>query len=366
MKIPYVNLSKQWLNEKKQILKIIDNLASNELWVGGLEVTRFEKNISKICKTKYAVALNSGTDALTLGLASLGVRRGDEVITTANSFIASTACIVHLGAHPRFIDVLDNQQINHSLIEKEINNKTKAIMLVHLGGRIANIDKIKIISKKYKIPIIEDAAQSIGSKYRNIPTGSLGKIGCFSTHPLKNLNALGDSGFITTNDKKIYNFVKKASNHGHKNRDQVDRFGYVSRMDTIQAGILNYRLKNLNKIIKIRRRNAELYRRFIKSKKVFIPKEMKEIFNTYHTFVIQVENRNSLKNFLINKKIQTSIHYPIPIHHQPASIKMGYNKKKLPITEKQAKKIITLPVNQFMTVKNIKYISKLINNFYEK
>jgi dTDP-4-amino-4,6-dideoxygalactose transaminase len=364
MKIPYVNLNKQWNTEKKSLLKIIDQVASKNLWVGGGEVQKFEKKISKICKTKYAVALNSGTDALTLGLFSLGIKRGDEVITTSNSFIASTATIVHIGAVPVFVDVLDNQLIDHTKIEDKITKKTKAIMLVHLGGRIANIDYIKKISKKYKIPIIEDAAQSIGSKYRNKPAGSIGEIGCFSAHPLKNLNALGDSGYVTTNNEIIYKTVKSLSNHGHKNRDIVERFGHVSRMDTIQAAILNYRLKNLNKNILKRRKNAELYRKYIKTKKVFITTEDSNVYNTYHTFVIQVDRRDQLKKFLYKKGIFTSIHYPIPIHLQPATKKLKIKTGNLKMTEIQSKKIITLPVNQFLSEKEIKYISKMINIFY--
>ena len=365
MKIPYVNLNKQWNLEKKKILKIIDNIASKNLWVGGEEVQKFEKNIAKVCKTKYAVALNSGTDALTLGLFSLGVKRGDEVITTSNSFVASAATIVHLGAIPVFVDVLNNQLIDHTKIESKINKKTKAIMLVHLGGRIANMDYIGKISKKYNIPIIEDAAQSVGSRYKNKPSGSIGKIGCFSAHPLKNLNALGDSGYITTNSEKIYKTIKILSNHGHKNRDIIETFGHVSRMDTIQAGILNYRLKNLNQTILTRRKNANLYRKYIKTKKVFITEEDPNVFNTYHTFVIQVERRNKLKEFLDKNGISTSIHYPIPIHLQPAAKKLKLDTKNLEMTEKQSQKIITLPVNQFLSEKEIKYICKMVNIFYD-
>tara|TARA_B100000315_G_scaffold258711_1_gene311814 strand:- start:767 stop:1864 length:1098 start_codon:yes stop_codon:yes gene_type:complete len=365
MKIPYVSLFKQWSVEKKYILKIIDYVASNDLWVGGSEITKFEKNISKLCGTRYAVALNSGTDALTLGLYSLGVNRGDEVITTSNSFIASAATIIHLGAVPIFVDVLDNQLIDHKKIEEKISKKTKAIMVVHLGGRIANMNYINKISRKYNIPIIEDAAQSVGSKYHGKSSGSLGTIGCFSAHPLKNLNALGDSGYITTNSKKIYQIIKSLSNHGHENRDIVDKFGYVSRMDTIQAAILNFRIKNLDKTIRIRRRNASLYRKFINNKKIFIPKEDPKVFNTYHTFVIQAENRNNLKKYLEKKGILTSIHYPIPIHLQPAYKKLFNKKVVLKKTELQSKKIITLPVNRFITERQIKYISKMVNNFYE-
>ena len=173
------------------------------------EVVTFENNIKKICGTKFAVSLNSGTDALTLGLCLIGVRRGDEVITPSNSFISSTSVITHVGAKPVFVDVLRDQNIDPEMIEKAITKKTKAIMPVHLTGRVAEMKEIIKISEKYKIPIIEDAAQSIGSKYYGRPSGSFGKVGCFSAHPLKNLNGIGDCGFLTTSDKKLFLSAKK-------------------------------------------------------------------------------------------------------------------------------------------------------------
>ena len=184
MKIPYVNLNLQWRKEKKQLLKIINQTLTNGNWVGGENIEKFEKNISKLCNTKYAASLNSGTDALSFGLHLLGVGRGDEVITTPNSFIASAAVIVHLGAKPVFVDVLSDQTMDPTLLEKAITNKTKAIMPVHLTGRVSEMNEINRVAKKYNIPVIEDAAQSIGSKYYNKPAGSLGAIGCFSAHPL--------------------------------------------------------------------------------------------------------------------------------------------------------------------------------------
>ena len=185
MNIPYVNLNLQWQKERKDLIKIIDQVLKNQSWVGGDSIKVFERNIAKTCNTKYAVALNSGTDALTIGLYILGVRRGDEVITTPNSFIASTSVIVHLGAKPVFVDVLPDQCLDPMLIEKAITKKTKAIMPVHLTGRVCDMNKINKIAKKYKIPVIEDAAQSIGSKFKGKPSGSHGIIGCFSAHPLK-------------------------------------------------------------------------------------------------------------------------------------------------------------------------------------
>ena len=366
IKIPYVNLKKQYQLERKSILKILDKTFSSGSWVGGDEVIRFEKNIAKICKTKYCVALNSGTDALTLSLHLLGVKKGDEVITPPNSFVASTATIVHLGAKPIFVDVKDDQNIDENKIEEKITKKTKAIMPVHLTGRMCAMDKIMKISKKYKIPVIEDCAQSILSKYKNKMSGAWGDVGCFSAHPLKNLNAMGDSGYLTTNNKELYLKVKSLRSHGMDNsRDNIKNFGHVSRMDNIQAAILNFRLKNLKKTIIVRRKNLDTYLKYLDTKKVYFKKENLNEFNTYHTFVIQVEQRDKLKEFLKKKGISTAIHYPVPIHLQSASKDLGYGKNDFPETELQAKKILTLPINQFLKKKDIIYISNLINNFYK-
>lgn len=366
MKIPYVNLDKQSREEKNELVKIFKKVLSSGEYVGGQYIKDFENKISKFCNVKYCISLNSGTDALTLALHALGVRRGDEVITTPNSFIASTSVIVHLGAKPVFVDVLNDQCMNPDLIESKITNKTKVIMPVHLTGRMCNMYKIKEIAKKYKLKIVEDSAQAIGSKYKGIMSGAWGDIGCFSAHPLKNLNAIGDSGFLTTNSKKIYKYINDLKNHGMTNRNIVRNFGYVSRMDNLQAAILNFRFLKLKKIIRTRRENASLYKRFIKTKKVFIPENKSEEFNTFHTFVIQAPNRNGLKKFLKKKKVETSIHYPIPIHLQPASKFLNYKKGDFPETEKQSKRILTLPINQFLKVDQIKYISKLVNDFYKK
>ena len=365
MKINYVNLNLQWKKERKNLIKIIDETLNKDQWVGGKNIDKFERNIAKLCNTKYAVSLNSGTDALTLGLHLLGVRRGDEVITTPNSFIASTAVIVHLGAKPVFVDVLSDQNINPNLLEKAITKKTKAIMPVHLTGRVSEMSEIMKIANKFNIPVIEDAAQSVGSIYKNKPAGSIGKIGCFSAHPLKNLNAIGDSGYLTTNNRKIYKAVMDLRNHGMTDRNRVKRFGHVSRMDNLQAAVLNYRLKKLNKIILKRRNNASLYQKYLDQTKVYIPKEKKYQYNTYHTFVVQVDKRDQLKKFLQNNGISTTIHYPIPIHLQPAAKYLGYKKGSFPVTEKQAKRILTLPINQYLRDKDIKKISEKINFFYK-
>ena len=364
-KISYIDLSLQWKNERFGLLKIIDKVLSTGIWAGGKNVNIFEKKISKLCKTKYAVAMNSGTDALTIGLSLLGVKRGDEVITVPNSFIASAAAIVHLGAKPVFVDVLQDQNINPDLIEKAITEKTKAILPVHLTGRPVEMDKIIKISKKYNIPIIEDAAQSIGTLYKNKPTGSFGEIGCFSAHPLKNLNAVGDSGYLTTNKKNIYLKAKDLINHGMtSNRNSIKDFGFVSRMDNIQAAVLNYRLDRLKEIIDKRRKNAEFYLENLDDTKITVIKEKPYQFNTYHTFVIQVKNREKLINHLKKKGISTAVHYPIPIHLQPAAKFLNYKKGSFPIAEKQANEILTLPIHQNLKKNDLIKITKTVNSFF--
>ena len=366
MKIPYVNLALQWKRERKSLLGIIDQTLKNDTWVGGKNIDIFEKNISKLCNTKYAASLNSGTDALTFALHLLGVRRGDEVITTPNSFIASVSVIVHLGATPIFVDVLPDQTMNPGLLENAISKKTKAIMPVHLTGRISEMNEINRIAKKYNIPVVEDAAQSIGSKYYNKPAGSLGTIGCFSAHPLKNLNAIGDAGYLTTNDKKIYQKVVELRNHGMVNRNKIKSFGYVSRMDNVQAAILNYRLKNLKDVIEKRRKNYNMYKKYLNLSEVFVPDEKEYQYNTFHTFVVQVNKRDKLKKYLEDNGISTAIHYPVPIHLQPAAKYLGHKEGSFISTENQAKRILTLPINQFLKKNEIRYISDKVNNFYLK
>ena len=365
MKIPYINLKSQWINEREKLLPILEKAFLDSQYINGDEVSKFEKNIAKFCGSKFALALNSGTDALTIGLYMLGVRKGDEVITPPNSFIASTSAIVHLGAKPVFADVLPDQNINPEEIKKKITKKTKAIMPVHLTGRVCDMKAIMKLSSKYKIPVIEDAAQAVGSSYYGKRSGTFGHVGCFSAHPLKNLNACGDGGFLVTNNYKIYSQAKLLINHGLKNRNLSKDFGYVSRMDTIQAAILNFRLRGLKNVIKKRRANAQYYISNLNRNFYKIPKEEKNQYNSYHTFVVQTEKRNKLIKFLKKFGIGVAVHYPIPIHLQEASRKFSYKKGDFPITEYQAKEILSLPIHQNLSKKELNYIVKKLNFFAE-
>ena len=367
MPIPYVNLTKQAKSQKKEILDLLNRIIKKGQFVGGYEIDKFEKNICKLINVKHCVALNSGTDALTLGLHLMGIKRGDEVITTPNSFIASAAAIVHMGAVPIFVDICNDGNIDPKDLINKISKKTKAIMPVHLSGRPCKMDKIISISKKYKIPIIEDAAQAIGTKFKNKFVGTFGKVGCFSAHPLKNLNAMGDSGYLVTDDKIIANKIKLLRNHGIKNRNDITDFGYVSRMDNFQAGILNLRLKKLKSIIAKRRSNAKLYFQNLKKiKEIKLPYEEKNQFNSFHTFIILANKRDKLKNYLEKKKISTAIHYPKLIFDQKAYTNKfkKINSKHYPKSKYYVSNILTLPINEFITKNEIKKISNEIINFY--
>ena len=363
-KIPYVNLSAQWEDEKKDLLPIIESVLKSGEYILGDEVEKFELSAAKYFGVKHCVGLNSGTDALLLGLSAMGIKSGDEVITIPNSFIASAAAIVHLGAVPVFVDVKQDQNIDPDKVKNAITAKTKAIMPVHLTGRMSEMDKIKTIAKDYNLKVIEDAAQSAGSKYQNICSGAWGDVGCFSAHPLKNLNACGDAGFITTNDSDISQTIKLMANHGLKDRDTVDNFGLVSRMDALQAAILNYRIKLLPTIVQKRRENAKIYQGLLDREPVFFPNDSEVEFNTFHTFVIQVDQRDSLKEYLMTQGIETAIHYPVPIHHQPAS--RDYNFGNYPKAEEQARRILTLPIHQYLDEEQLTRIATEINYFYKR
>tara|TARA_B100000989_G_scaffold298987_1_gene291675 strand:+ start:1876 stop:3015 length:1140 start_codon:yes stop_codon:yes gene_type:complete len=367
MPIPYVNLTKQAKSQKKEIINLLNRIIKKGQFVGGYEIDKFEKNICKLINVKHCVALNSGTDALTLGLHLMGIKKGDEVITTPNSFIASAAAIVHLGAVPIFVDICNDGNIDPKDMINKISKKTKAIMPVHLSGRPCKMDRIISISKKYKIPIIEDAAQAIGTKFKNKFVGTFGKVGCFSAHPLKNLNAMGDSGYLVTDDKIIANKIKLLRNHGIKNRNDITDFGYVSRMDNFQAGILNLRLKKLKSIISKRRSNAKLYFQNLKKiKEIKLPYEEKNQFNSFHTFIILANKRDKLKNYLEKKKISTAIHYPKLIFDQKAYTNKfkKINSNHYPMSKYYVSNILTLPINEFVTKNEIKKISNEIINFY--
>jgi dTDP-4-amino-4,6-dideoxygalactose transaminase len=327
---------------------------------------KLEKELEKFLNVKNVIAVNSGSNGMLLSLLSLDLKANDEIIIPNVGWISLLNAIKILNLKPILVDVEENKPlIDIDKIQKKITKKTKVIIPVHMNGRISDMNKLLYLAKKKNIYIIEDAAQAFGVKFKKKYLGTFGDIGCFSTHPLKNLNACGDGGFVLTNNKDHYLKIKKLINHGLVDRNNSETFGYVSRMDSLQAMIVMKRLDNLNYVIKKRRENAELYFEYLKDMPVVLPYELKQEYNTYHLFVIQTKNRDELIKFLKLKKIETGIHYPIPIHKQAAYKNMFKEKLDLPNTEEQANQILSLPINEFLTKNQILYICNSIKKFFE-
>jgi len=362
--IPYVNFSAQFDGEREEILACVEQVFSGGDFIGGEAITEFEEKAAQLCGTAHAVAVGSGTDALIFALDALGIGPGDEVITPPNSFIASTCAIIAVGAKPVFADIGADQNIDPDAVVAAIGPKTKAIMPVHLTGRVADMDPILRLAEKHGLKVVEDAAQAIGSRYKDRPAGSFGDAGCFSTHPLKNLNAAGDGGFVATNNGKVAERIRLIRNLGLVDRNTVAIWGRVSRMDTLQAAFLNMRLGKLENVIARRRRNAQLYREMITTDGVFMPPCQEHEFNSFHTFVVQADRRDALQQYLADHGIMTGVHYPVPIHLQPVASDLGCKKGDFPETERQAGRVLSLPVHQFLDETDVARVAECINEFY--
>ena len=358
-------LAEQFYDYSK-IFKDIEKVVKKGDYTLGDQVVKFEKNISKITGSKYALGVGNGTDALYLVLKAFNIGKGDEVITTPFTFIATTASIVTAGAKPVFADVKEDYNIDENKIEKLITKKTKAIMHVHWSGRPCEMDKIRKIANKYKLKIIQDSCHAIQSKFKNRNIVEFGDACTFSMHPLKNLNVWGDGGFIITNNKTLYQELTLLRNHGLLNRNTCKVFGYNSRLDTIQATIANYKLKNkLNNITSKRIKNALFLDKLLsKNKNIKTVKRYSYLKEVFHLYQINVKERDNLQKYLIKNSIDAKVHYPTPIHLQPAAKYLKYKKGDFPIAEKLAKTSLSLPVHEFITTRDIKKIAFLINRFY--
>jgi dTDP-3-amino-2,3,6-trideoxy-4-keto-D-glucose/dTDP-3-amino-3,4,6-trideoxy-alpha-D-glucose/dTDP-2,6-dideoxy-D-kanosamine transaminase len=356
-------------SDYKKILKKIEKVIKNNDFTLGKEVDYFEDNIKKLIKQKYVVAVGSGTDALMLSLKCLGVHEGDEVITTPYTFYATVGAIVTAGAIPKFVDVDDDYNINPDLIERAITKKTKAILPVHWSGRICKMDKILKISKKYDIPVVEDSCHAIEAKYKNKFAGTFGEFGCFSLHPLKNLNVWGDGGYVVIKNKKDYKKMLLMRNHGLIGRNKNLLFGYNSRLDTIQAVVANHLLKKIKKITSIRIKNSFYLEKKLKNIKYLNfktrHKNLKEVFHLYEIRVNNSNIRNKLVNYLRSKGIDAKIHYPVPMHLQPASKAYNLKRGMFLKAEEIAKTTISLPVHEFLRKKQLDHILKTFENFFK-
>ena len=362
MKVPFVNLGLQFQNLRDEIISKFEELSINGSYILNAEVQEFEQNFAEYCGTRYAVGVGNGSDALSFSLIALGVGKEDEVITAPNSFIATASTIANVGAKPVFVDVGDDYNIDPEKIEAAITPKTKAIMPVHLTGRVADMDPILDIASKHRIQVIEDAAQAVGASYKGKRAGSFGITGCFSLHPLKNLHVHGDGGMITTNDKLIYEHLIKIRNHGLKNRDECEFWGYNSRLDGIQAAIANIKLPHLNRWNQRFRQIAIRYSKALASH-VKVPKDNKYEVPVYHRYIIRHPNRDDLSKYLYNKGIETKVNYPIPLHLQEAAKSLGYKLGVFPMAEQQAQTILSLPIYAEMKNQQVEYVINSIRSF---
>jgi len=362
LKLPYIDLAASYLLEQQEILDICDQVFKSGRLVLGEAMWSLEAELSSYIGGGQVVALRSGTDALIIALKAAGIGPGDEVITAPNSFIATAGAIVAVGAFPRFVDASDDMNIDPTLIEAQISPKTKAIIPVHLTGRVAKMDQIYAIANKHNLVIIEDAAQSIGAKYKEKKSGTFGSFSCFSAHPLKNLAAMGDAGFLVINDDKFdANEIRQYRNHGLIDRSTQESWGINCRLDVLQCSILSHRLRSLDKANLRRRQIADIYTKTLNTELISTPKESEHEFNVYHTYTIKTPFRDQLKQKLNEAGIGSAIHYPTPIHLQAPSKKLGYQEGDFPVTEKLAKESLALPVQPHLSDEDILIISSTIN-----
>ena len=366
MKIPYVNLAAQHAPIKGELMAAIEAVIDGGHFILGEQVTDFERRFAGLCGVEYAVGVNSGTDALLLALRALCIGPGDEVITVPNSFVASTGCIALVGARPVFVDVGEDYNMDPTLIEEAITPRTRAILPVHLTGRMVDMDAICQVARDNGLHVIEDCAQAVCAEYKGRRVGSMGTLGCFSLHPLKTLNACGDGGVVTTNDPHLYEEIRTLRNVGLRSRDDCVVWGHNSRLDTIQAAVLLTKMAYVEEWTERRRDNARAYQQRLASlPQVCVPQDRPHERAVYHTFVIQAERRNELKEHLAANGVGTAVHYPTPIHLHQAAEDLGYGPGSFPVAEAQAARILSLPVYPELEADELEYVVDRVYSFYQ-
>ncbi len=363
-----VDLYAQYQSIRASVDKNIGMVIKESAFVGGRFVEQFEAEFASYCHSKYAVALNSGTDALFLSLWALGIKAGDEVITSPFSFFATAEVICRLGAKPVFADIDPRSfNINPDSIKQIITRKTKAIIPVHIFGRPAEMLKIKKLAKKYGLAVVEDACQAVGAKYNNHLIGSIGDVGCFSFFPSKNLGAYGDSGAIVTDNDELANKIRKLRNHGSLVKYQNESIGVSSRLDGIQAAVLLAKLPYLNKWNQRRRIIAREYTRLLGDcEEILTPKwDVDRTYSVYHQYTILVKGncRDGLKEHLSKNGVSTMVYYPTPLHMLVALKDRGYKSGSLPVVEKVCREVLSLPIYPELGFENIAKIARLVKSF---
>jgi len=356
VKIPFVDLKAQYNSIKEEIDQSIQNVIQKAAFINGEYVQSFEKTFSEYIGVKHCTSVGNGTDALFIALKSLDIGEGSEVITAANSFIATSEAITRAGAKVIFIDCdKDTYNIDINKVEEVITKNTKAIIPVHLYGHPCDMSPILKLSKKHNLYLIEDAAQAHGAKYKNQNVGTFGDIACFSFYPGKNLGAYGDGGAIVTNKEQLAMKARMYANHGRREKYEHEFEGINSRLDGLQAAILEVKLKYLEKWTERRISIARKYNEEFKGV-VVTPKTIPNTRHVYHLYVIQVKNRHRVRSFLNAKGISTGIHYPLPLPFQKAYKYIGYDKEDFPVAYALKNKILSIPIHADMTKEHVEYV----------
>ncbi len=367
--IKFWSYEREFNKYKRLLIRNIEKTIKKGNIFFGDEITSFEKRFIKKYNAKYGIAVGSGTDALLISLKTLNLKKGDEVITAANTAIPTISAIVNAGGKPKLVDIGEDYLMDIKKIKKVISKKTKAIIPVHLYGQMCNMDEIKKIANKNRITIIEDCAQSQGAKYKNKFSGTIGKFGCFSFYPTKILGAYGDGGFIITNDYNAYKQIKRIRFYGietvsknkFKDKYYANENGLNSRLDEIQASILKYKLDKVDSFIKRRRQLAKIYFKKLSFTGIKLPKENSKCKHVFHLFTVFHSKAEIIKKKLLKEKIQTRSIYPYPIHKMKAYYKLVNNQNNLKNSEKKSKGIFSLPLYPELKNSEVSFIcSKLI------
>lgn len=362
-KIPLrANYKREFSFLKKEITPMLLGVIKGGRFILDRDLRAFETNFAKYIGSKKAVGVASGTAALYLSLLALGIKEGDEVITTAMSFYATAEAIIMCGARPVFVDVLeDNLSIDHRQIKKVITKKTKAIIVVHMYGIPCEMDAIVSVCKRYKLFLVEDCAQAHGAKYHGKYVGTFGDLGCFSFMPAKNLGCYGEGGCITTNNVSLADKLIKLRNHGSSAVYVYDEKGASERLDNLQAAVLNIKLPYLKSWNARRNEIAKIYNAHLNHKYVSTVKIPKRCISSYYAYITIVQNRDLVARELSSKNIATGVIYPLPLHLQPVLKYLGYKAGDFPIVENMSKKILAIPMNPFLKEGEIKYIIREFN-----
>lgn len=366
VKVPYSYLPQQFA-DSDAILADIKGLLEHGWYTFGPELEQFEQTFAKTVGTRFALGVGSGTDALFLSLKAEGIGPGDEVITAANTFIATVGAIAATGATPIFVDATDDYTLDVSQIEGAITPRTKALLPVHYTGCAADMTAVLEVAGRHGLTVIEDACQAIGARSNGRQVGTFGIAAGFSLHPLKNLNVWGDGGVIVTDSEEVRDRISLLRNHGLANRDDVECFGYNSRLDTLQAIVGNHLIKDIDWINERRIKCAKTYDEAFSdlSDLIRTPPNRPEDRHVYHIYILEVTDRDDLLAYLQREGVDAKIHYPTPLHLQPACDSLGYKEGAFPVSERQARSIISLPVHQHLETDQIDFVADRVRKFYK-